>query len=153
MNICYSDCIPSLDTIVVHKVRCLGQAQKSLIMQALGQVFVYTYQWILERKQCCTRPSCWDSWLFSILSFPSFVFVAIWHFVVWTKLMYLEQKESFYQEYWHPLLLSKIMHSQMMSGLNEMLNKECNIYFRVFSTQIIFPITWHQLSGAPAVCL
>lgn len=30
MNSHYSDFIPSLDTIVVHKVRCLGQAQKCL---------------------------------------------------------------------------------------------------------------------------
>lgn len=44
MNSRYSDCIPSLDTVVVHKVRRLGQAQKSLIRQALGQVFVYNYQ-------------------------------------------------------------------------------------------------------------
>lgn len=43
MNSHYSDFIPSLDTIVVHKVRCLGQAQKCLHYTGFRSGIVYNY--------------------------------------------------------------------------------------------------------------
>lgn len=89
----------------------------------------------------------------AVFCIPSYVFLNNWHFLVGTQLMHLDQKDRFYRECWHPLLLSKIIYSEMMSGLSKKLNKECNTSFRTFSTLIILTIIWLQWSVAPGVSL
>lgn len=88
-----------------------------------------------------------------VFCIPSYVFLNNWHFLVGTQLMYLDQKDRFSRECWHPLLLSKTLYPEMVSGLSKKLNNKRNTYFRTLSTVTILTIIWHQWSVAPGVSL
>lgn len=98
VNRCCSDFIPGLDTKVVpcEMLRTATETPSLFRLQVRCLDIITSQYWRTVLHMATLLK------LLAIFHIPFFVFLWLFAILSLTKWMYLEQKESFHQDYWHP---------------------------------------------------